>query len=112
MLYVCARGWGHTQKKHCRAVPWLRSFIQRLTAPPPLGHESLWWCIHSGEGNDAYGKYKGPLQMTTPWEGLSRDWYGLPVRTVFAIAEKKYREHGYSLAWIRQQWPQTSLSCI
>jgi hypothetical protein len=84
-----------------------------IYAPQPVvGHWSLWECIHSGEGNDAAGTYSGPLQMTRPWEGLYHDWYHLPKSTVFAIAEQKYREHGYSQSWLFGQWPNTAPPCV
>jgi hypothetical protein len=110
-LYVCVRGSGRPQHRHCRAVPWLRQLVQRLS-PHPVSHLGLWSCIHSQEGNDGAGTYTGPLQMTYPWEGLYHSWYSLPMKTVFALAEQKYREHGYSQAWLFGQWPNTAPNCV
>ena len=91
-----------------------------LHPPPPkprilyTAHESMWECIHSKEGawnaNTGNGYYGG-LQMTSGWGGVSRPDLLSPSEQM-ALAERLYAANGYSLAWIRQQWPNTSWGCV
>lgn len=96
---------------------WMREARLRLRPPSPppssysVGHESLWECIHGGEGTDAYGTYTGYLQMTNPWEGHSGNWYAMGTG-VYALAEQEYAAHGYSISWLEGQWPNTSPPCL
>jgi hypothetical protein len=80
---------------------------------PVLGHLQMWLCIHSGEGawdaNTGNG-YLGGLQMTPGWGGVGRPDLLSPADQI-ALAEREYRASGYSLNWLRHQWPNSSLAC-
>lgn len=95
---------------------------RRIAAAARPAHYALWSCITNGaypgaahEGNGYNGSYSGPLGMTTPWAGHyppGSDWVHSDVVAVYAIAEKEYANRGYSSAWLRGQWPNTSPPCI
>lgn len=79
-------------------------------------HMPLWLCIHAGEGSwtAATGNgYYGGLQMTYGWAGLipGRASDLTPLQQMQA-AERGYAASGYSLRWLRGQWPVTSRRCI
>jgi hypothetical protein len=75
-LYVCARGWGHPKRKHCRALPWLRHMLA-VTEPLPAVDITPWiptlrcetggtmnWHTNTGNG------YFGGLQFDhDTWAG-------------------------------------------
>ena len=125
----------------CTTVPWMRSCLRaravltahlwlrhvaetryhRLYAPKPApvvsasaSHMAMWLCIHGKEGawdaNTGNGYYGG-LQATSPWYGVSRMDLLSPGAQI-AHAEAMYAANGYSLGWIRQQWPNTSYGCV
>lgn len=79
-----------------------------------VGHTTMWLCIHAKEGawdaNTGNGYYGG-LQMTSGWGGVARPDL-LSASEQMALADREYASHGYSLGWIRQQWPRTSYGCI
>jgi len=94
---------------------------RRIAAASRPAHYKLWSCITNGaypgaahEGNGYNGPYSGPLGMTTPWAGHSppgRDWVHSDVMAVYRLAEREYADRGYSSAWLRGQWPNTSPPC-
>ena len=81
---------------------------------PVLGHVALWLCIHSGEGawnaNTGNG-YFGGLQMTSGWGGVARPDLLSPAAQM-QLAERQYRASGFSIAWLEEQWPNTSPPCL
>lgn len=91
-----------------------------LTLHPPVvkpqgaSHLAMWLCIHAKEGawnaNTGNGYYGG-LQMTSGWGGASRPDL-LSAGAQIALAEGQYAASGYSLSWLRGQWPNTSYGCI
>jgi hypothetical protein len=91
---------------------------RRLAQPAqPSGgvaHVALWLCIHRGEGawnaNTGNG-YLGGLQMTPGWGGVARPDLLSPAAQM-ALAEGQYRASHYSVAWLEQQWPNTSPPCL
>src|SRR4029077_8860253 len=82
--------------------------------PQAVSHLSMWLCIHSKEGawnaNTGNGYYGG-LQMTSGWGGVGRPDL-LSEQGQIALAEREYARSGYSLGWLRSQWPNTSYGCI
>jgi len=99
----------------------VRDHAYKVLHPPPKPrvvyysiHSAMWECIHEKEGawdaNTGNGYYGG-LQMTSGWGGVSRPDLLSPSAQM-ALAEAGYRASGYSLAWIRQQWPNTSWGCV
>jgi hypothetical protein len=124
--YVCEHGTGKVRAGHCAALRWslpkLRAVVRQLhpvrpampSALPP--HESLWLCIHGGEGawnaNTGNGYYGG-LQMTYGWLGLipGRASDLSPLQQMWA-AETGYRQAGFSQSWLFGQWPNTSPPCV
>ena len=74
----------------------------------------MWLCIHSREGawnaNTGNGYYGG-LQMTSGWGGVARPDL-LTATDQMMLAERQYRASGYSVAWLEQQWPNTSPPCL
>jgi len=91
------------------------------TCAPPVGHLTGWSCITNGaypgaphEGNGVNGPYSGPLGMTTPWMGhypTGGSWTRMPVRAVYAIAERVAARYGFSYSFMRGQWPMTFPPC-
>jgi hypothetical protein len=79
-----------------------------------VSHEQMWLCIHSKEGpwnaNTGNGYYGG-LQMTSGWGGVARPDLLSPYQQM-QLAETGYAQSGYSLGWIRQQWPNSSYGCV
>jgi hypothetical protein len=77
-------------------------------------HYALWECIHSGEGawdSQTGNGYYGGLQMTYGWDGLVGNAALLSPEQQMAAAETGYRQSGYSIAWLSQQWPNTFPPC-
>lgn len=84
-------------------------------SPPSIGHESLWLCIHSREGDwnaETGNGYHGGLQMTYGWDGRVSDAGQLSPYEQMAAAEAGYAEHGYSTSWLVGQWPNTAPPCL
>ncbi len=84
-------------------------------AHPTIGHRSLWLCIHSREGswNAQTGNgFYGGLQMTYGWDGLVGNAALLSPAQQMRAAETGYRRSGYSVAWLRGQWPNSSPPCL
>jgi hypothetical protein len=113
-LYVCARGTGRPHRIHCRAIPWLRQVVYRLT-PHSVPHLPQWLCIHKYEGawNDPGSPYYGGLQMDIGFQqhfapellskkGTANHW--TPAEQMM-VAERAYRESGFS------RWPNTARYC-
>jgi hypothetical protein len=101
-----------------------RPAYRTLAATGGIAHEALWLCIHSGylngrrvsTGEGAWNAntgngYYGGLQMTSGWGGVSRPDLLSPAAQM-ALAERQYRVSGYSVAWLEQQWPNTSPPCL
>jgi len=64
VLYVCIQGTGKVQKKHCRAVPWLKREMRYWSLLPSAnmtGWQATYNCEHgsggwaSNTGNGYYG---------------------------------------------------------
>ena len=108
---------------------WIRDVRRRESNCVP--HRDLWECLHSREGDwqDGGWPYWGGLQMgdwfldtymvriapgSVPpngWVGPN-GWTNAPtVVQQMKAAELGYRESGYSLAWLRGQWPRSSRHC-
>lgn len=95
---------------------------RRIVAATRPAHYALWSCITNGaypgaahEGDGYNGSYSGPLGMTTPWLGHSppgSDWVHSDRVAVYQLAEQEYADHGYSSAFLRGQWPNTSPPCL
>lgn len=84
------------------------------TSTGAVAHESLWLCIHRGEGawDDNTGNgYYGGLQMTSGWGGVARPDLLSPTAQM-ELAEREYRASGYSLSWLLGQWPNTAPPCV
>jgi hypothetical protein len=93
-----------------------------LAAKPRPPHYSMWMCIHSKEASwtDSGDPYYGGLQMGW-WfmrtyasrllavKGPAHRW--TPMEQMW-VAENAYRREGYSLRWLRGQWPNTSYGCV
>lgn len=99
-----------------------------LTAPAHAtkqvrpAHYNMWICIHKKEGawNDPNPPYFGGLQMGY-WfmqtygaklyrtKGTADHW--TPLEQMW-VAENAYKREGYSLRWMRGQWPVTSYGCV
>ena len=90
--------------------------------PPLPPHYQMWMCIHSKEGawNDRGAPYYGGLQMGWwfmqtygAWllkrKGTADKWK--PIEQLWT-AEKAFKREGYSLRWLRGQWPNTSPGCV
>ena len=98
----------------------VRSHAWRTLHPPTpihqvvVGHLAMWLCIHGKEGawnaNTGNG-YLGGLQMTPGWGGVSRPDL-LSSGEQIALAERGYAASGYSISWLRSQWPNTSYGCV
>jgi len=91
-------------------------------AKPRPPHNAMWECIHSKEASwtDDGDPYYGGLQMgwwfmrtyastllrirgtANRWSANDQKW----------VAENAWRREGYSIRWLRGQWPQTSYGCI
>lgn len=41
-LYVCARGSGKPKREQCKAIPWLRSVVERTAPAPPPAPVTDW----------------------------------------------------------------------
>jgi len=82
----------------------------------------MWECIHSKEASwsDDGSPYWGGLQMGW-WfmstyasrllrvRGTANRW---SANTQKWVAEKAWRREGYSMRWLRGQWPNTSWGCV
>jgi hypothetical protein len=75
-------------------------------------HYYGWLCIHSREGswNDDGAPYYGGLQMHEGWGGVHHANELSPMEQI-RLAEREYRETGYSHAWLAGQWPNTYPPC-
>ncbi len=85
-------------------------------------HYQMWMCIHSKEAawTDTGSPYYGGLQMGW-WfmstyasrllhaKGTADHW--TPMEQLW-VAENAYKREGYSLSWLRGQWPNTSYGCV
>lgn len=81
-----------------------------------VSHEEMWECIHRKEGDwstgyNPAGPYYGGLQMTWGWGELNGDPRNYSATEQKLAAEHEWARNGYSLSFIRQQWPQTSYGC-
>jgi hypothetical protein len=91
-----------------------RAYI--ILHPPPVvtNHYFMWECIHGKEGawnaNTGNG-YLGGLQMTPGWGGVSRPDLLSPTEQM-NLAERVWASQGYSISWLRHQWPNTSWGCV
>lgn len=108
------------RKKWVDALHYLRGMQHRayIKLHPPqqvyTSHQAMWLCIHAKEGawnaNTGNGYYGG-LQMTSGWGGVARPDLLSP-EAQMNLAEAGYRSSGYSLSWLRSQWPNTSYGCV
>jgi len=85
-------------------------------------HHSMWMCIHAKEASwtDDGDPYYGGLQMGW-WfmrtyasrllriRGTANRW---SANEQIWVAENAWRREGYSIRWLRGQWPRTSYGCI
>lgn len=88
--------------------------LTRARAAAAPAHLAGWECIHGGEGDgwNPSHDYSGPLQMTSGWEGYPiSDWDTIPRMQVYADAEAKAAENGFSYSWMAGQWPNTFPRC-
>jgi hypothetical protein len=82
-----------------------------------ISHDAMWECIHNKEGDWATGynpagPYYGGLQMTWGWGELNGDPRHYSATEQKLAAEHEWARNGYSLSFMRQQWPKTSYGCI
>lgn len=91
-------------------------------ARPTPPHSKMWLCIHGKEGSwqDAGAPYYGGLQMGW-WfmstyapellrrKGTAEHW--TPLEQMW-VAERAFKRSGYSIRWLRGQWPNTSWGCV
>src|SRR4029077_3275055 len=82
-----------------------------------VSHDAMWECIHGKEGNWATGynpagPYYGGLQMTWGWGELNGDPRNYSSTQQKLAAEHEWARNGYSLSFMRQQWPHTSYGCV
>lgn len=82
----------------------------------------MWMCIHAKEATwtDSGAPYYGGLQMGS-WfmstyaprllraKGTADHW--TPMEQLW-VAENAYKREGYSIRWLRGQWPNTSYGCV
>lgn len=108
---ICAAAWRLRKALRVEARIEARLAAALASHARVTGHFAGWACIHGGEGNSAGGTYTGPLQMTTPWEGMSYNWYAMPIAAVYAIAERVAAAHGFNYSWMQGQWPNTYPPC-
>jgi hypothetical protein len=110
----------HRWRRDLRYLIRVRHRAYTILHPPPpvvpqvVSHIAMWLCIHSKEGDWAANTgngYYGGLQMMSGWGGVSRPDLLSPSAQI-ALAERGYAQSGYSLSWIRQQWPRTSYGCV
>jgi hypothetical protein len=121
---VAARTWVIAQTQ-----TWIREARERPSRCVP--HRALWECIHSTEGDwqDGGWPYWGGLQMgdwflgrymnrvapgsVPPYGSVGPNgWANAPSpEQQMKAAELGWRESGYSLAWLRGQWPNSSPPC-
>jgi hypothetical protein len=90
---------------------------ERYVANSVASHDAMWECIHNKEGDWATGynpagPYYGGLQMTWGWGELDGDPRNYSSTQQKLAAEHEWAKNGYSLSFMRQQWPQTSYGCI
>jgi hypothetical protein len=80
-----------------------------------VGHVALWLCIHRGEGSwhDTGDPYWGGLQMHPGW-GYGTSYYASNDSPLVQMqsAERGFAASGFSVAWLRQQWPNTAPPCL
>lgn len=82
----------------------------------------MWLCIHNKEApwNDKGDPYYGGLQMGL-WfmktyanklyktKGTADKW---TATEQLNVAENAWKREGFSMSWLRSQWPKTSYGCI
>lgn len=87
----------------------------RVAHRPRIAHIALWLCIHKSEASwyDTGDPYWGGLQMHPDWGyGTSHHASDDTPLEQMAAAERAFAASGYSLAFIRQQWPNTGPPCL
>ena len=76
-------------------------------------HYNGWICIHNGEASwtDDGSPYYGGLQMSEGWMGVVYHANLLSPLVQMQLAERVSALHGFTYAFMHQQWPNTFPPC-